>query len=470
MLKTISICLLAPLLITLQLAAQPGDTGGNAKMEWFLQDKFGLFLHWGLYSQAGGLWKGKPYKGNEHFMLYERIPWREYRDSLARKFNPVKFNADQWVRMAKNAGMKYIVITTKHHDGFALYKSPSSKYDIVNESPYKKDPLKDLAAACKKYGLRLCFYYSLGRDWQDPDVPTNWPQKAGRSNTWDYPDEDAKDLQKYVDRKVMPQLKELLTQYGPVSILWFDTPELITKEQSQKIKDLIHSLQPNCIVNNRIGNGLGDYEVREQTIGAANNRPWESCVTMSGGWGYNRFDSLWKSPELLVRQLTEIVSKGGNYLLNIGPQPDGLFPEKAIGRLSQIGQWMKTNGEAIYGTQRWTTDGKLDSSYLKTIAAKTKDNTMTDVLNDNTSKTIFPEIRFTKKGSNVYVFVNSYTAPVVQIRAMAASKEVRVKHITELATGKKVPFTTTTGYLEFPIKTTSEPEINVKVFKVALEK
>lgn len=462
--------LIASLFFSLQLAAQPTTTGNPAKLDWFLNDKFGLFLHWGLYSQAGGFWKGKPYKGNEHFMLYERIPWKEYRDSLAKKLNPVKFNAEEWVKLAKKAGMKYIVVTAKHHDGFAMFRSPSSNYDIVNETPYGKDPMKALAKACKKQGIKLCFYYSLGRDWQDPDVPTNWPTKAGRSNTWDYPNEEAKDLQKYVERKVLPQLKELLTQYGPVSIIWFDTPELITKTQSQHIKEFIHQQQPRCIVNNRIGNGMGDYAVREQTIGAGDSRPWESCVTMSSGWGYNRLDTLWKSPELLVRQLTEVVSKGGNYLLNIGPQPNGVFPEKAVARLKQIGQWMKENGEAVYGTQRWVPDGEADSSLMKTTAVQTLDHTMPDVINDTTSKRIFPEIRFTKKGDAVYVFVNSYTAPFAQIQSLAANKGVRIKQITDLSTRKKVQFTSNQNFIEIPLQTLPKTKINVRVFKVEIEK
>jgi alpha-L-fucosidase len=245
------------------------------RMKWWTDAKFGMFLHWGLYSEAGGDWKGKPYKGNEHFMLYEKIPWKEYGSTLASRFNPINFNADDWVRMAKNAGMKYIVITAKHHDGFAMYNSPSSDYNIVKQTPFAKDPLKDIAAACKKYGLKFCVYYSLGRDWQDPDVPTNWPTKAGRSNIWDYPDEDAKVLSRYIERKLKPQLRELLTQYGEIGIVWFDTCELVTPEQSGELKKLVLSIQPNCIVNNRICGGFGDYTVMEQEIGnTIRTSPW----------------------------------------------------------------------------------------------------------------------------------------------------------------------------------------------------
>lgn len=202
---------------------------------WFADGKFGLFFALGALFQTAGDWNGHPTKGGEHFMLYERIPVKTYA-KIADQFNPTGFDADRWAQMAHDAGMKYLVITAKHHDGFAMYNSVVSDYNIVKRTPWAKDPMKELAAACKKYRLKLCFYYSLGRDWENPDVPTNWPVKAGRSNTWDYPDEDAKDLNKYVENKVKPQLRELLTQYGPIGIIWFDTPELITKNKVRKSK------------------------------------------------------------------------------------------------------------------------------------------------------------------------------------------------------------------------------------------
>ncbi|MEO6523048.1 MAG: alpha-L-fucosidase [Mucilaginibacter sp.] len=179
----------------------------DQKMKWWQDGKFGMFLHWGLYSQAAGDWKGKPYKGNEHFMIYEKLHLKEYA-TLANDFNPTLFNADQWVKTAKDAGMKYIVLTTKHHEGFAMYNSPSSEYNIVKKTPFKRDPVKELAAACKKNGMKFCFYYSLGRDWEDPDVATNWPTKGGRSNLTDYPNEDTKDFSKYFERKVKPQISQ----------------------------------------------------------------------------------------------------------------------------------------------------------------------------------------------------------------------------------------------------------------------
>lgn len=248
------------LIASIYASAQPAC---QRSLQWFADNKFGMFIHWGLYSEAGGEWNGKKTRGGEHFMLYERIPLKEYA-KLAEEFNPVEFNAEQWVRTAKEGGMKYIVITTKHHEGFAMYDSQCSDYNIVDATPFKRDPIKEIVDACRKENLKIGFYYSLGRDWEDPDVPTNWPQKGGRSNTWDYPDEDGKSLPAYLKRKAIPQIKELLTNYGKIDFMWFDTPELVTKEQSKTIRELIYKLQPECLINDRIGNGEGDFKTVEQ--------------------------------------------------------------------------------------------------------------------------------------------------------------------------------------------------------------
>jgi alpha-L-fucosidase len=436
------------------------------RMSWWTQDRFGMFLHWGLYSVTAGDWKGKPTKGGEHFMLHERIPLSEYA-KIADDFNPVKFNADRWVKLAKQAGMKYIVITTKHHDGFAMYDSPSSDYNIVKRTPFGKDPMKDLAQACKKYDLKLCFYYSLGRDWQDPDVPTNWPVKAGRSNTWDYPNEDGKVLSRYFERKVKPQIKELLTQYGPIGVIWFDTSELINRSQSIELKNLIHELQPNCIVNNRIGNGQGDFIVSEQEIvNKANTNPWESCVTISSNWGYNRHDSAWKSPELLVRQLVEIVSKGGNYLLNIGPKGDGSFPVESETRLAAIGDWMKTNSEAIYGTKPWNVSSESVGVVNSEKIEADEKNTIKDALNDATSKKTLPEIRFIAKGNDLFVVACSWTDPKVNIKSLG--KTYKVSTLSLLGSNKKINWKQTDEELMIEMPKKKGSDIPVYVFKLVL--
>ena len=448
--------------VTLSLVAQKKIEKPSNSLEWWSDSKFGMFLHWGLYSQAAGDWNGHRYKGNEHFMIYEKLSIKEY-STLASDFNPTLFNAEQWVTMAKDAGMKYMVLTTKHHDGFAMYNSPSSDYNILTKTPFKRDPVKELAEACKKNGMKLGFYYSLGRDWEDPDVPTNWPTKGGRSNLADFPNEDIKDIAKYFERKVKPQIRELLTQYGPVAVLWFDTPELITKAQSEELLQMIKTLQPDCIVNNRIGNGLGDYYVSEQQISKdANPKPWEACITMSRGWAFNRHDNEWKSPELLVRQLVEIVSKGGNLLLNIGPKGDGMFPPEAVERLALVGKWMKTNSEAIYDTKPWTVTAEQVSS--KTLAGAM----VHDSDSDTTSKTILPDIYFTSKGKAVYVIARSWTEAVVNVKSMTKDK-YKVKSVHLLGSKLKLNWKQSNDALQITMPKVKTNPIPVYVFKVILK-
>jgi alpha-L-fucosidase len=322
------------------------------RLAWWREARFGMFIHWGLYSQDGCFWKGQDGK-TEHMMRHLKIPLAEYA-KIAAEFNPVKFDADAWVRTAKQAGMKYLVITTKHHDGFAMFRSKASDYDIVDRTPFRRDPLAELAAACRKHGLKLGVYYSLGRDWQDPDVPT---RDGYRSNTWDYPDESKKDFSRYFERKVKPQVRELLTGYGPIGIVWFDTPEKVSPAQSEELVRLIRELQPGAIVNARVGNRMGDYAVEEQKVPEGGTpRPWETCMTLNRHWGWHKMDDEWKSSERLVQTLVDVASKGGNFLLNVGPTGEGLIPAPSVERLAEVGRWMKVNGEAIRGSAICPTD------------------------------------------------------------------------------------------------------------------
>lgn len=332
------------------LLSQPSESpqAKAARMAWWKEAKFGLFLHWGLYAVAAGEYKGQ--KNYGEWLMYEaKIPIPEY-EQFAQQFNPTQFNADYWVAMAKNAGMKYIVITSKHHDGFCLFDSKVSDYDLLDRTPFKRDPLRELADACRKHGLKLCFYYSI-MDWHHPQA-------------------NNAEFARYRDNYMLPQLKELLTQYGDIGVLWFDGEwiEAWTEEQGKALYQYVRNLQPNIIVNNRVGKGrkgmqgmsnsetaAGDFGTPEQEIlGEKSNLDWESCMTMNDHWGYNKHDKSFKSAENLIWNLVDAVAKGGNYLLNVGPTAEGLFPPECVARLQSIGTWMNVNKSAIYGVKPWT--------------------------------------------------------------------------------------------------------------------
>ena len=317
------------------------------RMAWFRHDKFGMFIHWGPYSLLAGEWKGQRIPvGSEAEWIMERfnIPVREYRE-MARRMNPVNFNADQWVGLAKAAGMKYLVITAKHHDGFAMYHSRVSDYNIVDWTPFKRDPLEELSQACKRAGIRFCVYYSHREDWDHPD---------GYGNNWDY-DRSKKNFARYLEQKSKPQLRELLTNYGPLGLVWFDRG-LYTPQQAEEFVNLVRTLQPHCLVNGRVGNYAQDLMGDYQDLGD-NGMPvgglqedWETPQTLNTTWGYSKFDQQWKTPAGVIQRLVEIVSKGGNYLLNIGPMADGTVPPPSVAVLEKVGAWMQKNGESIYGT------------------------------------------------------------------------------------------------------------------------
>ncbi len=327
---------------TLPLRAQQ-TISQDQRMHWWRDARFGLFIHWGLYAIPAGEWKGKDIPGiGEWIMKRATIPAAEYR-TLAKQFNPVQFDAKAFVSVAKAAGMKYITITSKHHDGFAMFKSKASPYNIVDATPYGKDVIKALADECRKQDMKLCFYYSQSRDWNEPD---------GLDNDWDFP--AARNFQHYLDTKVKPQLTELLTQYGPIGMIWFDTPMTITKEQAQSLKDLVRSLQPACIISGRLGGGVEtDYKSTGDNVIPSVVLPgdWEVPATLNNTWGFKTKDHEWKSPEVITRLLFEIAGKGGNYLLNVGPDANGLIPDASVQILKRVGDWMKVNHDAIYGTQ-----------------------------------------------------------------------------------------------------------------------
>ena len=325
--------------------APAADPAREARLAWFRDAKYGLFIHWGLYAIPAGQWKGKTIPGiGEWIQNRGRIPNAEYQQ-LARKFNPVKFYADAWVRLAKDAGMKYIVITSKHHDGFALFKSAVSPFNIVDATPFKRDVLKELAAACAKHGIRLGFYYSQSQDWHEPN---------GAGNNWDFGADSTKDYDAYLRGKAEPQVKELLTKYGPVALIWFDTPRNMGGDRARRFTQIVRTLQPNTLIDGRLGES-GDYISTGDNVipSAVNEQAWEVPATLNHTWGYRTDDDDWKSPGDVIFKLLDVTSKGGNYLLNVGPMANGEIPRPAQEILRAAGAWLKVNGEAVYGT--WAT-------------------------------------------------------------------------------------------------------------------
>jgi alpha-L-fucosidase len=349
--STISMILIAASCLltsaTLPAAEPAGDketqAQRDARMKWWREARFGMFIHWGVYSVPAGTYHGKQIGGiGEWIMNTGKIPVAEYRQ-FARQFNPVKFDAERWVRTAKDAGMKYIVITSKHHDGFGMFDSKVTGWCFTKASPFQRDPLAELAAACRREGIKLGFYYSQAQDW-------NHPGGAAIGGRWDKAQEGSMD--EYIDKIAVPQVRELLTGYGPIAVLWWDTPMDMTRERAEKFLPLL-KLQPGIITNDRLGGGFqGDTNTPEQQIPATGypNRDWETCMTMNDTWGYKSYDHNWKNPETLIHNLVDIASKGGNYLLNVGPTSEGLMPEASVSRLKEVGKWMHRNGEAIYGT------------------------------------------------------------------------------------------------------------------------
>jgi alpha-L-fucosidase len=343
-------------------AQAPRETAAqrDARMAWWRDARFGMFIHWGLYAVPAGTYNGQRVNGlGEWIMARAPVPVADY-EPFARLFNPTQFNADEWVRTAKDAGMKYIIITSKHHDGFALFDSKVSSWDIMDATPYKRDAIKALGAAARRAGLRFGVYYSI-MDWHHPDAQApNYPDYNSRTKS-------NPSFARYVETYMKPQLRELLTQVPEIDVLWFDgewVPDW-SDEQGHALEGWLRGIRPSLIVNNRVGhsragmagmsaarNAPGDFGTPEQQV-PANGLPgvdWETCMTLNDTWGFQTFDDNWKDTKTLVRTLVDVAAKGGNLLLNVGPTAQGLIPWQSVSRLREMGDWMKANGEAIYGT------------------------------------------------------------------------------------------------------------------------
>ena len=315
--------------------------------KWFKNEaKFGLMIHWGLYSLLAGEYRGEriPWIG-EWIQAHFRIPKDEY-EQLAKAFNPIYFDAEEWVKIAKDAGMNYMVVTSKHHDGFALFKSECDPYNVVDATPFGRDIIGELAAACKKHDLKLGLYYSQEIDWHEPNGGGFNPPRLNLydtpwTNNWDFPNDDEKIYEQCFRSKILPQVREILTKYGDLCLIWFDTPITIKPEYSKELYDLVKELQPNCLVNSRIGNGLGDYRSmgdNEIPDNYMSDLLVECPATLNDTWGFKYFDDNWKDADTVLKIKKHLNDRGVNYLLNVGPDHLGRFPKPAIDILREVGK------------------------------------------------------------------------------------------------------------------------------------
>jgi alpha-L-fucosidase len=369
-----------------------------------------MFIHWGVYSTLGGIYKNQKIPSlGEWIMYHAKIPRLEYRE-IAKTFNPVDFNAEAWVLLAKEAGMKYMVAMTKHHDGFSMYKSDVSRYNIYDLTPFKRDPIDELYKACQKHGIRLGLYYSHSIDWMDGGDAGNAQYKKAHPN---YSETDAKNneaeneaaniwdpsplsYQEYLEQKAKPQMREILKKFPNLVEIWYDYPISMNLQQSFDFYKLAYELQPKCLINKRVGNNLGDIlTAGDNEIPARENsevKPFETPGTLNDTWGYKSYDQHWKSHREMLYWIAEIASKGGNYLLNVGPDGKGIIPIESVKILKEIGAWMKVNGEAIYGTHPWTirregdtglgVKGRDEHGNIKTASGKKMDFNFSFTPND----------------------------------------------------------------------------------------
>lgn len=344
---TLSLSVLSPLYAQRGAYQKETEEVKAERMEWYQDARFGMFIHWGAYSQLDGEYKGVKMtdpKG-EWIMRKLEIPVDEYATEIAGKFNPKYFDADKWAKTAKDAGMKYLVMTTKHHDGFALFDSDVSNYNIVDASPFKRDVIKELSEACSKYGLKFGVYYSQAQDWYHPGG-------FAPDERWDKKQEG--EWTDYFRTIVKGQVTELFTNYGEISLIWWDSARKTqNKDVADEVGKELVKLQPNIIVNPRLGgHEKGDFSTFEQEIpGVFKEKYNELCLTHNRSWSYKASDNDWKSPQFLLKTFVQMASMGGNFLFNVGPDQNGEFPKQTVEALKYIGDWMAVNSESIYGTE-----------------------------------------------------------------------------------------------------------------------
>lgn len=336
------------------------DHDRNRRIAWWREARFGLFVHWGPYSMLGGVWNGERVDANyaEHIQLRGKIPVTEYAEAAA-GMNPEAFDAHEWVALAKRSGAKYLIMTAKHHDGFAMYDSEVSDYSITRHAHFPRDPIKELAEACKAEGIRLGIYYSHAMDWHHPDSQGNTLDYPDNIGAWDQLEEWIEDddkrerFERYLHEKALPQVEELLTDYGPIGLMWFDCGHKISDEQAEWFYDLVRKLQPDCLINKRLRDDrFADYgNPHDNQLRFHPVQPdWESIHTLNDSWGFRYDDDNWKSPDELIEQLLRVAATNGNLVLNIGPLGNGAIDDTSRSLLETVGSFLEWNGEAIYGT------------------------------------------------------------------------------------------------------------------------
>jgi alpha-L-fucosidase len=453
----------------------------DAMFDEFNELKFGMFIHWGVYSKLGGVWDGEHIDSDrsghqatigEWIMYSARIPRARYLE-VAETFNPVGFDAEEWVKIAKDAGMRYIVAMAKHHDGFALYHSKASKYNIYDHTPFKRDPLVELYRACQKYGIRMGMYYSHSIDWLDGgdsgnaqynEANPDKPKETRAANLWDPAPVSYAD---YLENKAKPQMWEILTTFPNLIEIWYDYPRFMNRQQSFDFYKLAYDYQPNALINSRVGNGFGDYatggdnQISPENFGPY--RTWESPATLNNTWGYKSYDNDWKSPGEILIWMVELASKGGNYLLNVGPDGNGVIPEESVKVLREVGKWMKVNGEAIYGTKRWTTlrEGK-------TVIAKGG----TEERKKQGFKTVLTPEDFWFTTKDNFIYAMSLVEPVnnqASVKSLYKNRN-QIKSIRLLGTNETLKWKAADEKIVIEVPSDKKPNVPGFVLKVELAK
>lgn len=432
------------------------STEKQAALAWLNDAKYGMFIHWGLYSQAGGVWKGvrsedSPHPGPkvaEWLMSIFQISREEYA-LLADTFDPERSFAEEIARLASDAGMKYVVITSKHHDGFALFDSQCSDYDMVDRTPYQADAIKELYDACIKQGLKFGVYYSHGNDWFDGTDGNYYKIKRhndsigilSHMNGKNHWDPSPNSFEDYVENKALVQVKELVELMPELALIWFDGDGNLSEDQCFKFYKLIYDLNPNVLVNRRVGYDFGDYlDAGDNVIPSASDKlskQWETCGTTNNSWGYKSYDDDWKSTPELLYYLIDIASKGGNYLLNIGPDGKGKVPESSAEGLREVGQWMKVNGDAIYGSTRWLiphegqSETELKGTGHRAIKGFTRNFTTSDFWFTAKENKVYAISLVPAEGEVIISSMNKEAGDISGIRLLGSDKAIEWEQSSE---------------------------------------